>query len=167
MTDFLVAESGVRQLQARYIDSVWRKDFDAFGDCFAEDAEWRIAGRVLRGRAECVALLRQAMAHINRVLILMQPPILEVGDETAVGRTYMTEMNALKDHPAIFAIGVYYERFVQQGDRWRFQWRHYQSHYHGPGDLSAAFAQIKDYGAPFGMPAPGEPAPDTPAESLR
>ena len=50
MTDFLAAESGIRQLHARYLDAVWRKDFDAFGDCFAENAEWRIGGKILRGR---------------------------------------------------------------------------------------------------------------------
>ena len=33
MTDFLMAEAGIRQLHSRYIDSVYRKDFAAFGDC--------------------------------------------------------------------------------------------------------------------------------------
>ena len=44
MTDLVVADCAIRQLHARYIDAVWRKDIDAFVDCFAEDAEWKIGG---------------------------------------------------------------------------------------------------------------------------
>lgn len=159
MIRFCAAESGIRQLQARCIDSVWRKDFAAFGDCFAEEAEWRIAGKVLLGRAACVAFLEQMMPRIDRVLMTMQTPILEVGEGTAVGRTYLSEITARKDQPPMFPIGIYYDRFVQQGDRWRFAWRHYQSQYYGPLDLSGWFSQAPPYGAPFDMPGPDEPAP--------
>jgi len=166
MTDFVAAESGVRQLQARYIDSVWRKDFDAFGDCFTEDAEWRIAGQTLRGRAECVGLLRKIMPSIERVFMMMGTPLIQLEDGTAIARTYVSEMNASKGVPPIFAIGIYSDRCVQQGDRWRFAWHHYQSYYHGPGDLSAPFGNIIDYGAPFSMPGPDEQAPVTGAANF-
>jgi hypothetical protein len=43
MTDALIAE-GVGQLQAPYADAVWRRDRDAFLDCFAAEGEWKIAG---------------------------------------------------------------------------------------------------------------------------
>jgi ketosteroid isomerase-like protein len=167
MTDFLKAESGVRQLQAQYIDSVWRKDFDAFGDCFTEDAEWRIAGKVMCGRAQCVGLLRKMMPAIDRVFITMGTPLLQLEDEgAAIARTYLNEMNASKGVAPIFAIGIYYDRCVRQGGRWRFAWHHYQSYYHGPEDLSAPFRHIIDYGAPFGMPGPDEPAPAAGAANL-
>lgn len=159
MSRFVLAESGIRQLQARCIDAVWRKDFAAFGDCFAEDAEWRIAGKVLRGRSQCIAFLEQMMPNIDRVLMTMQTPILEVGEGTAIGRTYMTEMTARKGRSPVLPIGIYYDRFVRQGERWRYAWHHYQSYYYGPADLSGPFANFVDYGPPFGMPGPDEPAP--------
>lgn len=159
MSDFLVVESGVRQLQARYIDSVWRKDLDAFGDCFTEDAEWRIAGQVMRGRAACVGLLQKLMPTIDRVFMTMGAPLLQLEEEAAIARTYVTEVNVSKGVAPFFAIGIYYDRCVQHADRWRFAWRHYQSYYHGPMDLTAPFRHIIDYGAPFGMPGPDEPAP--------
>lgn len=160
MIDFLAAESGVRQLQARYVDAVWRKDFEAFGDCFTADGEWRIAGQVLRGREACAGLLRTVMPSIERVYMMLNAPLVELSDGAAIARTYLTEMNVPKDGQPIFAIGIYYDRCVQADDgRWRFAWHHYQSFYHGPGDLTAPFRQILDYGAPFGMPAPEEPAP--------
>jgi len=157
--NFLAAETGIRQLQARCSDSVWRKDFAAFGDCFAEDAEWRIGGRRLDGRAACVAFLETIMPHVRHVLITMQTPILEVAGDTAIGRTYLIEANARKGRSPVFPIGIYYDRFVRQDGRWRFHWHHYQSFYYGPIDLSGPFAERTDYGAPFGMPAFDEPAP--------
>jgi SnoaL-like domain len=157
--DFLAAECGIRQLQARCMDSVWRKDFVAFGDCFTEDAQWRIAGRLIEGRDACVAFLRMVMPHIHRVLITMQTPILNVTGTTAIGRTYLTETNARKDRSPVFPIGIYYDRFVLQGDRWRFAWHHYHSYYFGPNDLSGSFADFTDYGPPFGMPGADDPAP--------
>ena len=64
-------------------------------------------------------------------------------------------------HPIslVFAIGIYYDRCVEQDGRWRFAWHHYQSYYNGPGDLSGNFRPMIDYGAPFDMPAPDEPSP--------
>jgi len=49
MTTLAEAQAGVRDLHARYTDATFRKDFDAFAGCFAEDAQWRISGRVFRG----------------------------------------------------------------------------------------------------------------------
>src|ERR1700756_1908090 len=96
MTDFVAAGGGIRQLHARYIDAVFRKDYPAFGDCFTEDAEWRIAGMVLRGRPEITGLLERLMDTFHRVLMTFRTPILEVGDGVATGRTYVTEQNAFK-----------------------------------------------------------------------
>lgn len=157
--DFLAAEAGIRQLQARCSDAVWRKDMAAFGQCFAEDAEWRIAGKVAQGRDQCIAFLAQVLPHIRRVLITMQTPILEVAGDTAIGRTYLTEANAREGKSAVFPMGVYYDRFVRQNGRWYFHWHHYQSFYYGPNDLSGPFAQFTDYGPPFGMPGSEEQAP--------
>ena len=61
MTDVLIADYAIRQLHGRYVDATWRKDAAAFADCFAEDAEWKIAGMHLRGRAEIGATIQQVL----------------------------------------------------------------------------------------------------------
>ncbi len=157
MTDFLVAESAIRQLHARYIDAVWRHDSQAFANCFAEDAEWKIAGTHIRGRDEIKSQFEKFMIHVERVLMHFSAPILEVGDATATGRTYVNEHNKFKDGRTAMTIGIYYERFVDQGDRWRFSWRHWNLYYIGPPDLSAPLYQVKEYGPPPGMPGPDDP----------
>jgi len=158
VSDFNDAETGIRQLQARYVDSVWRKDYGAFGDCFADDAEWRIAGRVIRGRDCCVAALREFMEGFDRVLMTVRTPVLKVDGRTAIGRANVTEEMVSKNaHRPSVSMAVYYDRFVQQGDTWRFDLHHYQLYYLGPPDMSGKFYEITDYGPPFAMPPADEP----------
>lgn len=160
MTNFVVAECAIRQLHACYVDAVWRKDYDAFGDCFAEDAEWRIGGRILRGRVEIVDNLKRLMPNFHRVIMTFRTPILEVGNGTATGRTYVTEQNGFKNGRPGTTIGTYYERFVDQGDRWRFTWRLFQLHYIGPADLSGPFFENPEFGPPPAMPPLDAPTYD-------
>ncbi len=157
-SDFVIAESSIRQLHARYADAVWRKDYDAFGNCFTEDAEWRISGMVLHGRDEIVWNLKRLMPNFRRILMTFRTPILEVENGTATGRTYTTEQSSFVDGRPGSTIGIYYERFVNQGDQWRFNWRLFQLHYMGPEDLSGAFFDNPDFGAPPKMPGRDAPS---------
>ena len=157
MTDFVVAECMIRQLHARYIDAVWRKDIDAFVDCFAEDAEWKVGGQHLRGRDEVRGAITKFLEPIDRIAMMFSTPILEVGKGTAIGRTYVREFNKAKNGETASTVGIYYERFVEQGDRWRFQWRQWMLQYLGPPDLSADIYESKDYGAFPGMPGQDDP----------
>ena len=152
MTDLPAADAGIRQLQSRYIEAVWRRDYAAFGDCFCTDAEWRIAGRVLRGRQACVDFLAEFMPLFDRVRMTMQTPILDVGERSATGRTDVFEHNILKDRTRHITIGVYYDRFVEAGDRWRFAAHFYQLYYIGPPDMSGDFHEVADFGPPPAMP---------------
>jgi hypothetical protein len=158
MSAFAEAAEQIRQLQSRYTDAVWRWDYEAFGDCFAEDAEWRLVGRVCRGRAACVDLLKEFSVNFDRVLFLLNAPLLEVANGTATARTYVTEHNVYKDRRPGFSIGVYYDRFVRQSDRWRFSLHHYVCHYLGPTDMTGRFFPAVDYGPPPAMPGAKDPA---------
>jgi ketosteroid isomerase-like protein len=163
MSDQLAAEAGIRQLHARYADAVWRKDYAAFGDCFSEQAEWRIAGQVHRGRAEIIGFLERAMSNFHRVLMSFGTPVFELADGTANVRTYVREQNGFKDGRPGSTIGIYYERLSEQAGRWRRDWALYQLHYMGPVDLTGAFFDQPDYGPPPAMP----PLDATPANYSR
>jgi len=157
MTEFVVADSGIRQLHARFIDAVWRKDAEAFADCFAEDGEWKIAGMHICGRGEIGSTFGKLMGVCDRVQILLGMPVLDVEQGTATGRIHVTELAKMSDGSSAMTIGVYYDRYVEEGGRWRFQWRHFGLHYRGPIDLSAELVDCPDYGAPPGMPGQDEP----------
>jgi hypothetical protein len=152
MTDFVTAECMIRQLHARYVDAVWRKDIASFGDCFSENCEWRIAGRVMRGRGEITRFMSQVFDGFERILLTPRTPCLEVGDGAASARTYITENSKMIDGTSLFAIGSYYERFVDEGDRWRFAWREYRTEYASSPDGKGPFYQNPDYGPPPAMP---------------
>ncbi len=160
--DHLLAEMAIRQLHVKYADAVWRKDFVAFGDCFAEDCEWRIGGMIMRGREEIVRTFEGIISHFNRVLLTFRTPILEVGQGTASARTYVNEMTARKDGGPSTALGLYFERFVDQGDQWRFKWRLWQTLYRGNADLSGVFFDNTDFGTPPRMPDWDTPPPHYP-----
>src|SRR5690625_4986305 len=89
MTDQVAVETAIRQFHALYTDAVWRQDYDAFGDCFTEDAEWRIAGMVLNERPAIVDNLKRLMPHFRRVLMTFRTPILSVGGHREIGRAHV------------------------------------------------------------------------------
>jgi len=153
MNDFVVAECMIRQLHAHYVDAVFRKDIKAFGDCFAEDCEWRIAGKVMRGRGEIVAFMSQVFPLFNRILLTMRTPCVSLdGPGIASARTYFTENSQKIDGSPLGAVGSYYERFADQGDRWRFTWRAFRTEYAAAPDFSGPFYDNPDYGPPPAMP---------------
>jgi ketosteroid isomerase-like protein len=153
MTELHIADAAIRQLHARYTDAVYRKDLAAFGDCFAEDAEWRITGLVLRGRKNIVDFMAAAFPKYRFILMNFRTPVLDVGNGTATGRTYVSEQSVMADGRPFGPIGIYYERFVDQGDRWRFSWRLFLTAYSGPPDLTGSYFENPDFGAPPAMPA--------------
>jgi ketosteroid isomerase-like protein len=152
LADLMLAEFMVRQQHARYLDAVWRKDFEAFGDCFAEDAEWRIGGRILRGRADIVANLKRLMPNFHRVLMTFRTPLVHIENGEVTSRTYVTEQNAFLNGRPGNSIGTYFERYVKQGDRLRFKWRMFQLHYIGTADITTPLFENAEFGPPPGMP---------------
>lgn len=158
MTELWVADSGIRQLHARFTDAVWRQDGEAIADCVAENAEWKIAGMHLRGRAEISTTLAKLLGYCRRIRLITGTPLLEVGQGAASGRVPITELSQLQDGSSVMTLGVYYDHYVQEPDRWRFRRRHFGLHYRGPMDLSGEFiADSSDFGRPPGMPRADEP----------
>ncbi len=159
MTDWLLAEAGVRRLYGLYADALWRKDTAAFGACFAQDAVWKIAGRKLQGRAEIVAGFEAFTTSAHKVAMFTGLPIVSLNGDEVTGRTQVTEYSKLKDGAAIRTLGIYYDRFAEADGRWMFRWHHFDMSYYGPPDLSAPYFDCADYGPPPGFP--GRDAPTT------
>lgn len=166
MTDFVAAESGIRQLQARCIDTVWRKDAKGFAECFVEDGEWKIAGQHVRGRAEIEALFAKLLGLCDKVITQNGTPILTVEQGSAFGRTYVIEDAKLMSGATAHTIGIYFERFVETKDGWKFAWRHWSLKYRGPADMTGDFYDSPDYGPHPGMPAADEPTTTKKAGSV-
>jgi hypothetical protein len=152
MTDIMAAEFGIRQLHSRYADAVWRQDLDEFGDCFSLQCEWRISGRVFHGRADIISFMRQVFPLFRRILLTMRTPIVNIDEGIVRARTYFSEQSVRINGDPLLAIGTYFEHFVDEGDRWRFSWRLFQSEYAGAPDMSDPIYQNPEWGAPPAMP---------------
>jgi hypothetical protein len=152
MTSLADAQAGIRDLHARYTDATFRKDYDAFAGCFTPDGEWRISGRVFKGRQDIRDGIATIMENFIRVLITFRNPILSVGDGVASGRTYIDERCAWKNGKTNIAIGLYYEHFIEMDGVWLFKWRLFERHYTGAPDMTGTFDEHPDYGPPPAMP---------------
>lgn len=162
MIDRLTAEYHIRQLHARFADAVWRNDADDFADCFSEDAEWKIATRRICGRDDIRVNIAEFLAPYERVHLITGMPLLEIDSGKAIGRCPVTELSRLCDGSSVLTLGIYHDRYIAEGDRWRFKWRHFALHYRGPIDMSVAFVDCPDYG-----PFPVMPAEDAPTFTRR
>lgn len=147
-------ECGIRQTHALYTDAVWRKDAEAFAGCFATDGEWRISGRVFRGREAIAQGITIILDKFIRVLFTARTPIVGIVDGAVTARTYITEKCAWKNGQTNISIGRYYERFVEVEGAWLFGWRLFELHYRGDPDMSGTFFEHRDYGPPPAMPPP-------------
>jgi hypothetical protein len=78
---------------------------------------------------------------------MRQPALFATGQGTAEGTAFLSEDCVFSDGRVIKAIGTYYDRYVQQGDRWYFKWRLFQTQYAGPADFSGPIFQNPDYGS--------------------
>lgn len=162
MTVSTEAEIGVRRLHALCVDAVWRRDPVAFGECYTDDALWKIAGLEFQGREAIGRALTELGAGNERVLMMFGSPILGMANGVLTGRTYTVEQVKLLDGSAAASIGIYYEQFAECGDRWLFQRRHFDFSYFGAPDLSAPLYPFQDYG-----PAPAMPRLTHPTAGLR
>jgi hypothetical protein len=161
MNELMAVEFEIRQLHARYADAVWRADYEAFGNCFVEDAEWRVGGRIMRGRAEILANIKRLRPMAYRILMTFRTPLVDLpGDGTASARTYVTEHNVFVDERPGNSIGIYFERFVNTPEGWRFKWRLFQTHYVGLADIQGPLYDNPEFGPPPNMPALDTPTYD-------
>ncbi len=157
MTDPIATDYGIRQLHARCADAVFRKDADAFSECFAWTGEWKIAGMHIRGRDDIRDKFSLLLSPCELVQLLTGTPVLEFSEEGVSGRLQVTELAKMQDGSAALTIGVYFDRYVEEDGRWCFGWRHFGLHYRGPIEMPADLVPCPDFGPPPGMPGPDEP----------
>jgi ketosteroid isomerase-like protein len=147
MDDLIRADSGIRQLHARFADAVWRQDPDVFSACWAEDGVWKIAGMVKCGRAEIAEACVMMLGRCSHIHIITGLPILEVSGSAAKGRLNMTEFARMLDGSTAMTIGWYHDDYVEKGGIWHFRKRHWSMKYRGSPDLTGLYADTPNYGA--------------------
>jgi len=139
MSSNIEADMAIRDLVYRYADAVCRRDEAAWGATWAADGVWQLPGAPrMEGREAIVGLWVNAMSGFPFVAQTVNYGILEIDDDTASGRWYLTENLKFADGGGMFNIGCYQDRYVKQDGRWLFAERHYAVLYNdeGKGDMT-------------------------------
>ncbi|MDE2405000.1 MAG: nuclear transport factor 2 family protein [Sphingomonadales bacterium] len=153
MDEFVVADCGIRQLHARFVDAAWRQDPEEFGGCFTRDGEWKIGGMLFAGREAIADACVKLLGRCSHIQLIPAPHILEVNGQEAQGRHHMLEIARMNDGSTAMTIGIYHDRYAFEDGRWRYKQRFWSLKYRGPADLSGAWVPSPDYGAFPGGPA--------------
>lgn len=120
----------IRELLEAYADAVTRCDADAWGACWADDAEWSLPDYpelgTTRGRAAIVAMWVAAMKHYPGIMFEAWPGEILVEGDRATMRSYTSEVYD-QDGATKRDRGRYDDVCVKIGGRWLFQSRTFRN----------------------------------------
>jgi SnoaL-like domain len=120
----------IRELLEAYADAVTRRDSQAWGATWAEDAEWSLPDYpeigTTRGRAAIVAQWIEAMKAYPGIMFEAWPGSIEIDGERAVMRSYTSEIYdqggiTMRDR------GLYEDTCVKIGGQWLFASRSFRN----------------------------------------
>lgn len=116
--------AAIRALHDRYADAVNRRDADAWGALWAEDAAWDLMGTRVEGRAAIVGLWQGAMAGFAFVGFFSQLGAVAVAGDRADGRVWTHEVLEGPDGERR-PLGRYDDLYVKRDGAWLFAERRF------------------------------------------
>lgn len=115
--------AAIRALNDAYADAVNRRDADAWGATWAEDASWNLMGTEVSGREAIVAMWLGAMAQFRFVGFFCQCGPISVNGDRAEARVWTHEILEAEDGTTSRPLGRYDDHYVRRADGWRLQRR--------------------------------------------
>jgi uncharacterized protein (TIGR02246 family) len=138
----LAIEAQIRDLAARFSDAVNRRDFDAFGDLFADGGIWEIGEPFpsrAAGRQNVATMLRNLRAPWDFFFQMTHTGVIDLAPDrqTATARWEIQEIARTPDGSQSYDnVAMYYDRLVRTHDgSWRFAERRYQYIWLSSADL--------------------------------
>ena len=129
----------VRNLTGRYCAAVVDFDREVFGACWLPDAQWHAKGNVIEGRERIVRVFGKLREQYSLCVQELLSGVIEPVSETEATATWqIRELQFPVAGAGVQLIGIYVDRCVLDGDRWRFASRAFRELYRGPFDTSGA-----------------------------
>jgi uncharacterized protein (TIGR02246 family) len=130
-------DRAIRNLVARYCHAIAERDDEAWLDAWAEDAEWVVLGRTLRGRDAILAHYRQLVSGVRWAVQQATDGVIEVDGSRGRGRWQVFEFMQGARGEGGQNVARYRDDYVRCADgRWRFARRELLVTYLGPADLN-------------------------------
>jgi uncharacterized protein (TIGR02246 family) len=115
----------IRERVDAYSDAVFRKDAEAWIECWAREAVWRLPGMEVAGRDKIKAAWVGAMGAFNLAGFFANPGSIVVEGDTATATNYTQEILILAAGGVRKIIGSYADDLVKEDGVWRFASRAY------------------------------------------
>ncbi|WP_232492357.1 nuclear transport factor 2 family protein [Novosphingobium kaempferiae] len=120
----------IRELLETYADAVTRRDAEAWGATWAQDAEWSLPDYpelgTTKGRPAIVGMWIEAMKAYPGIMFEAWPGSVEVSGEHAVMRSYTSEVYD-QDGVTMRDRGVYEDTCVKIDGKWLFKSRSFRN----------------------------------------
>lgn len=140
--DSLADEIALRNLMARYVDAVNRRDGASWIATWAEDASWNLLGMPVQGRDNILGLWQQMMGGFEFAVMMPSSCLFDIEGDQASGHWYLNEYTRDLEGNTGTVLSRYLDTYTRVDGNWLFQSRDYSFIYNGPADLSG------DYTAP-------------------
>jgi len=131
-------DRAIRDLVATYCHAIAERDDRAWADTWAEDGEWTVLGKTVRGRGAIFEHYKKLISGVRWVVQQATDGIVEIEGDAARGRWQIVEFLQAGDGAGGQNIARYRDDYVRCADgRWRFQRRALTATYFGPAHLDA------------------------------
>lgn len=126
----------VRNLIDAYGDAVIRRDLDAFGACWHEEAVWEYEAGTFAGKENILKQWKfihdgsHGVRGVDTRFFSSTPGAINLSHATGAGLTYI----CIRSHDAesdehISYYGVYHDEWVKASERWLFKCRRFKQLY--------------------------------------
>jgi uncharacterized protein (TIGR02246 family) len=115
----------IRERVDAYSDAVFRHDAEAWIDCWAREAVWRLPGLEVAGRDKIKATWVGAMGAYALAGFFANPGSIVVEGDKAKATNYTQEILILAAGGVRKVIGSYADNLVKEDGVWRFASRSY------------------------------------------
>jgi hypothetical protein len=121
----------IEALRGEITDALMMGDYDRFAAQFTPEGVWRIPyiDVEFASRQEIRAGVERLQGLWEYFVQTAHPGMIQLDDDTAVGRTYVSEFGRMRDGSSQLNYSVYHDRYQRTPDGWKFTERTYEVRY--------------------------------------
>jgi hypothetical protein len=133
MSDFqrIADRIEIEALRGEFTDALMMRDYDRFASLFTRDGVWRIPyiNVELVRRDEIRAGIERMQGLWDYFVQTPHPGTIQLDGDTAVGRSYVSELGHMRSGRSELNYAVYHDRYQRTLDGWKFAERVYEIRY--------------------------------------
>jgi ketosteroid isomerase-like protein len=121
----------IEALPGEFTDAGMMRDYDRFASLFTRAATWRMPHVSLEfvGRDEIRAAVERLQALWDYFVQTPHPGKIHLEGDTAVGRSFVTELGRMRNGTSMLNYAVYHDRYQRTSEGWKFSERVYEVRY--------------------------------------